>query len=70
MQCEARTYRSVYDLHSNRGGQCSRKAAYVDDHGHYWCTQHAKDYPTVYLKASGKIRANCTAIAKAKGEKE
>lgn len=57
-QCEALTHpRSVYNTNyrGNAGGKCRRKATHTDGSS-YYCTQHAKEPPTLLAKATGKIR--------------
>jgi len=64
VQCQARTQPpSVYVLsyRGNAGGRCKRRATYTDG-SHHYCTQHAKEPPTVYAKATGKIRADLRPI--------
>lgn len=36
-------------------GGCTRKATYTDGR-HFYCTQHAKEPPTILRKATGRIR--------------
>jgi hypothetical protein len=64
VQCCATTQPpSVYVLsyRGNAGGRCKRRATHTNGTAHY-CTQHAKEPPTVYRKASGKIRADLRPI--------
>lgn len=64
MQCDCTTEPgSISNRFAGIGGKrCTRKATYMDRHGRYFCTQHAKEPPTIRKKASGKIRADLIRI--------
>lgn len=60
-QCQAWTHsRPSYARNPNSGGpggQCARKAAYVNERGAFYCAQHAKQPATVLRKATGRLQA-------------
>jgi hypothetical protein len=64
MQCGVRTEGRSHSAFI-RPRQCARKAVYTDG-VNFFCTQHAKEAPTVFKQASGAIRRELRRIEELK----